>query len=179
MLGDGTLSACLGRACARAEVPRLHTANWRQISASICKEKFSANERGHFDLEDNRAEDMEDELDLIAMAEQSNHTYRTFNHSYAGSTTLTINALLHRSHRASASWNTFFRFDHLLQQNRLRSTSVAPLLHMFEDSKRSQVRRRGIYSVADLTAVARSMYGKPDMNLRIPGQRDGMLADAR
>ncbi|ELR06502.1 hypothetical protein GMDG_08026 [Pseudogymnoascus destructans 20631-21] len=43
--------------------------DWRQISASICKEKFSAKDRANFDLEDNGVEDMEDELDLIAMAE--------------------------------------------------------------------------------------------------------------
>ncbi|KFY31851.1 hypothetical protein V493_00739, partial [Pseudogymnoascus sp. VKM F-4281 (FW-2241)] len=51
----------------------------RQVSASICKEKFSAKDRANFDLEDNGVEDIEDELDLIAMAKQSNHTYRTFN----------------------------------------------------------------------------------------------------
>lgn len=100
---DGTLSACLGKACARAKVPRLHTSNWRQISASICKEKFSGKERANFELEDNGAEDVEDELDLIAMAKQSNHTYRTFNHAYAGSSTLTMNTLLHRNYRASES----------------------------------------------------------------------------
>jgi hypothetical protein len=38
----GTLSAYLSKACARAQVPRLHTSNnWRQISASVVKEKFS------------------------------------------------------------------------------------------------------------------------------------------
>ncbi|KFZ22843.1 hypothetical protein V502_02678, partial [Pseudogymnoascus sp. VKM F-4520 (FW-2644)] len=81
---DGTLSTCLRKACARAKVPQFHTLNWRQILASICKEKFSAKDRANFDLEDNGVEDMEDELDLIAMAEQSNHTYRTFNQAYAG-----------------------------------------------------------------------------------------------
>ena len=173
---DGTLSACLSRACARGKVPRLHTANWRQISASICKEKFSAKERGHFDLEDNGAEDVEDELDLVTMAEQSNHTYHTFNHSYAGSTTLTMNALLHRNHQASASWHKFFQFDEILQRERPQIVSAAQSLLMLADLRRSQVRRRSVYSVADLTAVARSMYSKPDINLRIPGQRDGMLA---
>jgi hypothetical protein len=42
---DGSLSRCLSQACARATVPRLHVSNWRQISVSICKEKFSAKER--------------------------------------------------------------------------------------------------------------------------------------
>jgi hypothetical protein len=47
--------------------------------ASICKKLFSTKDRANFELKDNGVEDMEDELDLIAMAEQSNQTYRTFN----------------------------------------------------------------------------------------------------
>lgn len=62
---------------------------------SICKEKFPAKDRANFDLEDNGVEDMEDELDLIALAEQSNHMYRMFNQVYAGSSMLTMNALLY------------------------------------------------------------------------------------
>ncbi|KAL5344173.1 hypothetical protein ACLOAV_010863, partial [Pseudogymnoascus australis] len=140
---DGTLSRCLRKACARAKVPPFHTSNWRQVSASICKEKFSAKDRANFDLEDNGVEDIEDELDLIAMAEQSNHTYRTFNHAYAGSSTLTMNALLHRNYRASETWRTFFRFDHVLQGKRPRGVSETLSLRMLDASKRSQVRRRG------------------------------------
>lgn len=114
MWADGTLSACLTKACARAKVLRLYISNWRQFAASITKEKFSTKERANFDLEDSIREDIEDELDLVALAELSNHTYYTFNHAYASITTLTINTLLYRSYRASDSWRTFFRFDHIL-----------------------------------------------------------------
>ena len=103
---DGTLSTCLGKACARAMVPRLQVSNWRQISASICKEKFSAKEQANFDLGLGSGQEPEDvdeeELDLVALAEHGNHSYLTFNRAYAGSTTLTMNALLHRGHQASA-----------------------------------------------------------------------------
>ena len=98
---DGTLSTCLRKACARAKVPCLHTSNWRQFAASITKEKFSVKERANFDLDDSIGEDIEDELDLVALAELSNHSYHTFNHAYAGTTTLTMSALLHRNYRAS------------------------------------------------------------------------------
>ena len=101
-------------------MPRLHTSNWRQFAALISKEKFSAKERANFDLEDNLGEDIEDELDLVALAEQSNHSYHTFNHGYAGTTTLTMNTLLYRNYRASESWRTFFRFDHTLESKRPR-----------------------------------------------------------
>ena len=173
---DGTLSACLTKACARARVPRLHTSNWRQFSATICKEKFSAKEKANFDLEGNAAEDPEDELDLIAMAEQSNHTYGTFNRAYAGTTTLTMSALLHRNYRASESWRTFFRFDHILQGKRPRGASETLSLRMLDASKRGQMRRKGAYSEADLLAVARRLYNAPDLQFRVPGQRNGVLA---
>ena len=95
-------------------MPRLHTSNWRQFAASITKEKFSVKERANFDLEDGIREDIKDELDLIALAKQSNHSYYTFNHAYVRTTTLTINTLLHRNYRAFESWRTFFRFDRIL-----------------------------------------------------------------
>ena len=160
---DGTISACLTKACMRAKIPRLHTSNWRQFAASISKEKFSAKERANFDLEDNLGEDIEDELDLVALAEQSNHSYHTFNHGYAGTTTLTMNTLLHRNHRASESWRTFFRFDYTLQGKRPRGASETLSLRMLDTSKRSQLRRKGAYSEADLLAVAQRLFNDPSV----------------
>lgn len=84
-------------------VLRLHVSNWRQISASICNEKFSARELVNFELRDSlEPKDIDEELDLVALAEQGNHCYPMVNCGYAGSTTLTLNALLHKGHRASA-----------------------------------------------------------------------------
>lgn len=173
---DGTISACLSKACTRAKVPRLHTSNWRQFAASISKEKFSAKERANFDLEDQFGEDIEDELDLVALAELSNHSYHTFNHGYAGTTTLTMNTLLHRNYRASESWRTFFRFDYTLQGKRPRGVSETLSLRMLDASKRGQLRRKGAYSEADLLAVARKLYNDPELQFRVPGQRNGVLA---
>ena len=111
---DGTLSAYLTKACARAKVPRLYTSNWRQFAASITKEKFSIKERANFDLEKDIGEDIKDELDLVILVELSNYTFHTFNYIYTGIITLTINTLLYRNYRASESWRTFFRFDYVL-----------------------------------------------------------------
>jgi superfamily II DNA helicase RecQ len=173
---DEALSACLRKACARAQVPVLHSSNWRQMAASITKEKFSAKKRADFELENDMGEEIEDELDLVALAELSNHSYYTFNHAYAGTTTLTMNALLHRNYRASESWRTFFRFDHILQGKRPRGASETLSLRMLDASKRSRVRRRGAYAEADLLAVARKLYNAPDLQFRVPGQRNGVLA---
>jgi hypothetical protein len=81
----------------------LHTSNWQQFAASITKEKFSVKERANFDLKEGVREDIEDKLDLVALTELSNHTYHTFNHAYASTTTLIINTLLYRSYRALKS----------------------------------------------------------------------------
>jgi hypothetical protein len=160
---DRTLSACLTKAYARAKVPRLHTSNWRQFAVSITKEKFSVKERANFDLEEGVGEDIEDELDLVVLAELSNHTFHTFNHAYAGTTTLTMNILLYRNYRASESWRTFFRFDHVLQGKRPRGASETLSLRMLDASKRGQMRRRGAYAEADLLAVARKLYNALDL----------------
>jgi hypothetical protein len=114
-------------------------------------------------------DNIEDELDLVALAEQSNHSYYTFNYTYAGTTTLTISALLHRNFRASESWRTFFRFDYLLQGKRPRGTSETLSLRILDTSKRGQLRRRGAYSEADLLVVARNLYHNPALQFRVPG----------
>ncbi|KAH6986773.1 hypothetical protein EDB80DRAFT_589988, partial [Ilyonectria destructans] len=109
---DLTVSSCLRKVCARAEVPQFQVAWWHQAAASIIKEKFSAKEQANFDLEELAAsEEVEDEADLADLAGISNYSYRTFNHAYAGGTTLVITALLHRAYRASQSWRTLFRID--------------------------------------------------------------------
>ncbi|KAK2924479.1 hypothetical protein FoTM2_014757, partial [Fusarium oxysporum f. sp. vasinfectum] len=102
---DGMVSSCLRRACVRAEVPQFQVAWWRQVAASITKEKFSAREQANFDMGEIAAsEEVEDEADLAYLAGMSNHSFRTFNYSYAGSTTLTVTSSLHRAYRASQSW---------------------------------------------------------------------------
>ena len=37
------------------------------------------------------------EQGLMAMAEQGNHSYHKFNHAYAGSSTISMNTLLHHN----------------------------------------------------------------------------------
>jgi hypothetical protein len=63
---------------------------------------------------------IKDKLDLVTLAELSNHTYHTFNHTYASTTTFTINTLLYRNYQVSKSRHTFFWFDYILQGKRLR-----------------------------------------------------------
>ncbi|WAO87449.1 Hypothetical protein NCS54_00475800 [Fusarium falciforme] len=98
------ISSCLRKAYARAEVPQFQVAWWRQAATSITKEKFSAKERANFDLEEiAAAKEVKDKAALADLAGISNHSYHTFNHAYASSTTLTMSTLLHRAYRASQS----------------------------------------------------------------------------
>jgi hypothetical protein len=57
------------------------------------------------------SEEVEDEVEIVFLAGMSNYSFRTFNHAYAGSTTLTTINLLHRAYRASESWRSLFRID--------------------------------------------------------------------
>jgi hypothetical protein len=176
---DGTLSTCLSKACARAMVPQLQMSNWRQISASICKEKFSVKEQANFDLRSGQelGDIDEEELDLVALAEHGNHSYPTFNRAYAGSTTLTMNALLHRGHRASAIWQGLFQFESVLRPKRAWPASSGTLpLRMSDAYKRGQVRQRPAYPQSALLAIARKLYNQPDLQWRTTGQRHGLLA---
>ena len=143
--------------------------NWQQFAVSITKEKFSIKERANFDLEEGVGEDIEDELDLVILAELSNHTFHTFNHIYTGITTLTINTLLYRNYRVSESWCIFFRFDYILQGKRPRGASETLSLQILDTSKRGQIYRRGAYTKTDLLAVTRKLYNTPDLQFRVPG----------
>ena len=87
-----------------------------------------------------------------------------------------MSALLHRNYRASESWRTFFRFDHILRGKRPRGASETLSLRMRDAFKRAQVRKRGAYAEADLLAVARKLYNALDLQFRVPGQRNGVLA---
>lgn len=187
---DGSISSCLQRACLRAEVPQFQVAWWRQVAASITKEKFSSKERGNFDMEELGAnEHVEDEMDLVDLAEMSNHSFRTFNHAYAGTTTLTMSTLLHRGYRASQSWQDFFRTDQVFHGKRPPDEALSPLPDgegARGGEKGARGIRRGIqggqyrkqvsHPESKLLAVARELYNDADLQFRQPGQRNGVMA---
>ncbi|KAH6959554.1 hypothetical protein BKA56DRAFT_449155, partial [Ilyonectria sp. MPI-CAGE-AT-0026] len=112
---DELVSKCMSQACGRAQVPKFKVAWWRQVAASITKEKFTPKERANFNMEDIAApEVVEEEEPMADLAVASNHSFRTFNHAYAGSTTLVMSTPLHRAYRASLSWRTLFQVEELL-----------------------------------------------------------------
>ncbi|KAI6777557.1 uncharacterized protein J7T54_004107, partial [Emericellopsis cladophorae] len=124
----------------------------------------------------------EDDL-LVDLAEGSNHSFRTFNHAYAGSTTLAINTIMHRAYRASLSWRTLFRVDEVLAKESAARTSQG---HKRQGSaletgvvgayKKARLRSRPEATEIELVAAARTLYNNPSMQLRRPGQREAILA---
>jgi hypothetical protein len=46
---------------------------------------------------------------------------------------------------------------------------------MLDAAKRGQIRRRGVYSKADLLAVAQRLYNTPDLQFWVPSQQNNVL----
>jgi superfamily II DNA helicase RecQ len=116
---DNRLTRCIEAACARAEVPRLHLSNWRQMTVAIVKTKFAANV-ACFDVDEVGEEDAEEiEDDIKAMTKQRNHTSRTVNRAYVNQNDASFgnvwDGLIRRSLRASTLWQDFWGLDSLLK----------------------------------------------------------------
>lgn len=82
---DSQLSRCLEEASTRAYIPRLHVANWRQITVAIIKTKF-ASQIAYFEANDDNedAEEMDEAVRTITR--QRNHKTQTVNRAYANQT---------------------------------------------------------------------------------------------
>jgi hypothetical protein len=162
---DQAVSSCLYRACARAKVPQFQVAWWRQVAASITKEKFSGKEQANFGLgEIIASEEVEDEAELAFLAGMSNHSFRTFNHAYAGSTTLTATNLLHRAYRASESWRTLFQIDQVLQGKRPRTVSETQSEGLLlQACKKTRFRARPTADESEITSIARRLHNDPQL----------------
>ena len=59
---DNRLTRCMEQACTRASIPRLHIANWRQITVNIIKTKFVA-DIGCFEVDDGAGDEDAEEIE--------------------------------------------------------------------------------------------------------------------
>ncbi|KAI7228335.1 hypothetical protein KC365_g8524, partial [Hortaea werneckii] len=73
---------CLEDASARASVPRLHVANWRQMTVAIVKTKFASHINA-FEANEDDEDPEEIDKDVRAITKQRNHKTRTVNRAYA------------------------------------------------------------------------------------------------
>ncbi|KAM0714674.1 hypothetical protein Q7P37_003053 [Cladosporium fusiforme] len=118
---EGHLSRCLEEASVRACVPRLHVANWRQISVAIVKTKFASHIE-YFDP-DEGDEDAEETAPIIRiMTDQRNHKTRTVNRAYANQAGAVFSNLwdgkVRMGLQASKLWQDFWGVETVLRQKK-------------------------------------------------------------
>lgn len=128
---DGKLSRCLENASARAQIPRLHVSNWRQMTVAIVKTKF-AKDVACFEAESDDSDGEEVDHDIRLLTKQRNHTTRTVNRAYANQTGATFgnvwDGLIRMGLRASTLWQNFWGVETILKgKKRVRIDSESRL----------------------------------------------------
>lgn len=118
MSPEGHLNRCLEEASVEACVPRLHVANWRQISVAIVKTKFASHIE-YFDP-DEGDEDAEETAPIIRnMTDQRNYKTRTVNRAYANQAGAVFSNLWSGKARmglqASILWQDFWGVESIMK----------------------------------------------------------------
>ena len=114
---ESKLSRCLEEACVRAQIPRLHISNWRQMTVAIVKTKF-ASDIGCFEINPDDEDAEELEPDIQVLTKQRNHKTRTVNRAYANQTGAAFgnvwDGLIRMGLRASTLWQNFWGVETIL-----------------------------------------------------------------
>ncbi|KAJ9654637.1 hypothetical protein H2201_008965 [Coniosporium apollinis] len=174
---DNRLTRSMEGACARAEAPRLHISNWRQMTVAIVKTKF-ASELSCFDpdLADEDAEEIDE--DIRIMTKQRNHTTRTVNRAYANQNNANFgnvwDGLIRRSLRASTLWKDLWGLDVVLKGKKRFASEEVKGPAMVKKVAMGVYRPKKAWSPAALLGGVRSLYGKEDMAWRSPEQERAM-----
>ena len=137
---EGHLSRYLEEASVRACVPRLHVANWRQITVAIVKTKF-ASQIECFDPDDGD-EDVEEMDPMIrSMTDQRNHKTRTVNRAYANQAGAVFSNLwdgkVRMGLQASTLWQDFWGVETVLKRKKRGRTE--------QESRLTKRVAKGIY----------------------------------
>jgi superfamily II DNA or RNA helicase len=178
---DNRLTRCMEQASARADIPRLHIANWRQMTANIVKTKFAA-DIACFEVDDGADdEDAEEiEADIRAMTRQRNHTTRTVNRAYANQHNANFgnvwDGLIRRNLRASTLWKDLWGLDTVLgpagKRKRADPESDGP--QMLKKVAMGVYRPRKKWSSAALLKAARGLYRDDTLQWKSAAQERAM-----
>ncbi|KAJ6438068.1 P-loop containing nucleoside triphosphate hydrolase protein [Purpureocillium lavendulum] len=187
---DNRLSRCMEKASARAQIPRLRIANWRQMTVSIVKTKFTKEEARCFDIaiddggeEGEDAEEIDD--DVRAMTKQRNHSTRTVNHAYSNQQGASFggvwDGLVRRGLRASILWQQLWDLDTVLAPSacdRKRCCSEAGLLpggpELLKRIAMGTYRRRTAWTSKALLQQARALYKDDALRWKSAAQERAM-----
>jgi hypothetical protein len=178
---DNRLTQCIKQACARASIPKLSIASWRQMTVNIVKTKFAADIRC-FEVDDVADdEDAEEvEADIRAMTKQRNHGTRTANRAYANQQNSNFgnvwDGLIRRSLRASTLWRDFWKletlFDEPARGKRKRDGERAEPdgPQLLKRIAMGVCRPRKKWSAAALLKEARRLYGSKTLQWKSAAQ---------
>jgi superfamily II DNA helicase RecQ len=172
---EGHLSRYLEEASVRACVPRLHVANWRQITVAIVKTKFASRiECFEPDDGDDDAEEMD--LNVRSMTNQRNHKTRTVNRAYANQTGAVFSNLwdgkVRMGLQASTLWQDFWGVGTILKRKKRRGTEQELLL-----TKRVAIgiyRPRKPWSTEALLRGVKKLYGDNDVGWKSTEQEQAL-----
>lgn len=186
--GDNRLTRCMEKACARTKIPRLHIANWRQMTASIVKTKFGKEDARCFGIDDgDDSEDAEEiDEDVQAMTKQRNHSTHTVNHAYSNQQGMSFGSvwdgLVRRGLRASTLWHQLWGLDTLLAAppDRKRDSSEAGLEasgpRMVKRIAMGTYRRRKTWTSKALLKQAKVLHKNEALQWRSAAQERAMVA---
>jgi hypothetical protein len=137
---EGHLSRYLEEASIRACVPRLHIANWRQITVAIVKTKF-ASQIDCFDPGDGDEDAEEMDPIIRSMTDQRNHKTRTVNRAYANQAGAVFSNLwdgkIRMGLQASKLWQDFWGVETVLKRKKRGRTE--------QESRLTKWVAKGIY----------------------------------
>lgn len=172
---EGRLSQCLEDASVRARVPRLHVANWRQMTVAIVKTKFASHINA-FEANEDDEEAEEIDEDVRAMTKQRNHKTRTVNRAYANQTGAAFgnvwDGLIRTALRASTLWQDFWGVERILNPKKRSAQEETSRL-----AKRVAIgvyRPRKPWSAEALLGGARKLYRNEHLQWKSTEQEQAM-----
>ena len=163
---DNKLTRCLENASDRAEIPRLHISNWRQMTVAIVKTKFAADiPCFEIDPDDEEGEEVEDDIRILTR--MGNHKVRTANRAYANQTGPNFgnvwDGLIRMGLRASTLWQDFWGVN-VMVRDRKRPITGARTSRLVKRVAMGIHRPRIPWSPEALLEDMRKLYGKDDMS---------------
>jgi superfamily II DNA helicase RecQ len=174
---DNKLTRCLEAASDRAQIPRLHISNWRQMTVAIVKTKF-ASQIGVFEVDADDEDAEEIEQDIRILTKMRNHKVRTANRAYANQNGANFgnvwDGLIRMGLRASTLWQDFWGVDVILRNRKRPAVDLAtPSL-----SKRIAMgvyRPRKPWSTEALLGGVRELYRNEMMEWKSPEQEQALV----
>ena len=173
---DNKLTACLEGASDRAEIPRLHISNWRQMTVAIVKTKFAA----HIDCfeinpEDEDAEEIESDIRILT--KMRNHKVRTANRAYANQTGASFgnvwDGLIRMGLRASTLWQDFWGLS-IMVRDRKRPLPEPDAPRLSKRIAMGIYRPRKPWSAEALLGGLRKLYSNEYMEWKSPEQEQAL-----